>query len=338
MEVWKVTPRGKPVPTRDVVHLVRDWGIREADLRPALLWNGAPVGVAEASYPHPAGWRIAGSPPGHTFEHMTVRRLTAAYRDKDIVEPSCVSAWKGKLGECNMEWVLQRVCSPLVTPRDFKNWYRILHRSIRTRNTVKGADVNCRLCNECIERLSHLAECRLIREVFEHFREFASHYLPGLILDSRLIYLGLTGPWKGLPSALSALHIIVWKFVVIAFTRAETENAKFVPDRIWSDAVRRFSVRINAHCERVRLTALKRRNSGDGYPTELKESANATLEPVARLSEDGDDILFSEPYQVLLKTKHEERVRRAQQAHAKRVRREHTRRAAPRRARKSRTG
>ena len=73
LEVWDTTPAGKPVRTGKVVWLVREWGIRASELRSALMWDGGPVGVAEASYPHPSGWRLAGSPPGDTLERMTVR-------------------------------------------------------------------------------------------------------------------------------------------------------------------------------------------------------------------------------------------------------------------------
>ena len=60
LEVWEVSPRGVCSPTKQVIYLVREWGIRASALREALLWNGGPVGVAETFYPHPRPPSLAG--------------------------------------------------------------------------------------------------------------------------------------------------------------------------------------------------------------------------------------------------------------------------------------
>ena len=36
------------------------------EMRPALLWRGSPVGIAEATFPHPKGWCFTG------FEKVTL--------------------------------------------------------------------------------------------------------------------------------------------------------------------------------------------------------------------------------------------------------------------------
>ena len=137
------------------------------------------------------------------------------------------------------------------------------------------------------ERFSHLALCPVLRQVFALFTRFVRKYDPNVTLTEDLIWLGLARE-QPLPSALSALHIILWKFVGIALVRVETDNAKFKPRRIWSDALRRFSVRITAHKEHIRRWLHARDLRGEmGIPPNALDRHNSTLAPVATLSEEG---------------------------------------------------
>ena len=239
--------RGKPYPTKQVIHLVRDWGIRATDLRPALFWNGGPIGVAETYYPHPKGWKLAGS--NHpNLERMSVRKLTAAFRALIDEEPTCVKTWPPLVGGVDMGAVGRRFTSPLITPRDFKNYYRIVHRSMRTRNVVRDAPaLECRLCGKALERFSHLAKCEEVRAVMSEVWKMSLPLHPSLNLDDGFIYLGRIDKTAVLSGALSAIHIIAWKFIVIAFTQVETKGVKFSSSRVWQQAVRRFEGRVDAY-------------------------------------------------------------------------------------------
>ena len=42
--------RARAYRTDDTVRLVEEWGVRTSDLRPALMWDGGPVGVAETTH------------------------------------------------------------------------------------------------------------------------------------------------------------------------------------------------------------------------------------------------------------------------------------------------
>jgi hypothetical protein len=91
-----------------------------------------------------------------------------------------------------------------------------------------------------------------------------------------------------LKGALSALHIITWKFVIIAFTRVETENAVFKPRSIWRDAVRRWQVRLTAYIEGVRRWRVKRRARGDlEMPDAVRDRHAAVLAPVYKMDSEG---------------------------------------------------
>ena len=251
------------------------------------MWNGAPVGVAETFYPHPRGWRFEGEPQNSNLERMTVRRLTALFRKKHVATPSCVAKWASLTG-VDMTTVQRRLCSPLISPRDFKNYYRVLHRAIRTRNFAGGPDLMCRLCGRYHERFSHLGECVSIRRTFRFFRNLIQPILGKTDIDDRLIYLGVRGN-SVLPGSLSDLHIILWKFILIAFTRAETVNARYKPRQVWRQAVCRFEVRVRALGERQRHLTVRKESRGKGR--ELSSSRRAHLEsqvaPLATVDEVG---------------------------------------------------
>ncbi|MDC0525513.1 reverse transcriptase domain-containing protein [bacterium] len=288
LEVWEVSPRGVPTPTKQVVKLVQEWGVRASELRRALLWDGGPVGVAETFYPHPAGWRFEGEPPGSSLENMTVRRLTALFRRKHVAMPSCLKKWATLTG-ADMTQVQRRLTSPLLTPRDFKNYYRVLHRSIRTRNICPGEHTLCRLCGRYQERFSHLGRCWKLRRTFREFRSLAQPLIGRMDLDDKLIYLGVRDT-EVLPGALSDLHIILWKFILIAFTRAETNNERYKPRTVWKQAVCRYVLRVRARTEGLRQSGLRRdcRGSDRRLSSRERERWESRLAPLARVGEFGE--------------------------------------------------
>jgi hypothetical protein len=107
-------------------------------------------------------------------------------------------------------------------------------------------------------------------------------------MDAKLIYLGAYGS-EVLAGALSALHLIVWKFVIIAFTKAETEGATFKPRKVWRDAVRRCDVRLRAYVEGV--SRWKRRRASQGQilmPAAVRDRHQAILHPCYTVDDEGN--------------------------------------------------
>jgi len=86
----------------------------------------------------------------------------------------------------------------------------------------------------------------VIRKTFEFFVIFAQGFDARIQLTESMIYLGLAAHDRTLPGALSALHVILWKFVLIAFTRVDTDSATFEPVNVWLQAVRRFRRNLQA--------------------------------------------------------------------------------------------
>ena len=98
-------------------------------------------------------------------------------------------------------------------------------------------------------------------------------------MGSRFIYLGLTEDGF-LSGSISALHVILWKFALIAFTRVDTEKEEFKPDRVWKQAVRRWEVRLKAYAEGVRRLTARRLDQGQGPPSaRTVERLNRALLP-----------------------------------------------------------
>ena len=136
---------------------------------------------------------------------------------------------------------------------------------LRNWSTTPGGDKRCRACNTFDERMSHLPQCSQIGEVFTKFHALALQCIEIGPLDEPLSMLG----WYGngfLPSALSVLHIILWKFVIIALTRIELQGEKWDTKAIWKQALYRTRTRILSHSEGVRRWAVARWSKGQGIP------------------------------------------------------------------------
>jgi hypothetical protein len=151
--------------------------------------------------------------------------------------------------------------SPLLSPRDFRTYYTVLTHTLCTRAWGLGPSLTCRLCGGAVERLSHLPHCPEILAVFDRFRRLASSMGVHVQSTPTLILLGLTGG-EALPSALSVLHVLLWKFIIISFTRVDMHGERFEPKEIYRAALLRLDTRLKAYAERVRRRALARRAKG----------------------------------------------------------------------------
>ena len=93
---------------------------------------------------------------------------------------------------------------------------------------------------------------------------------------------------------LAQTRIILWKFVLIAFVRVDTEGAKFKPQDIWVCALRRFEARNRRLDIYVSRITLRRRCAGLDPPR--YDRYTAALAPIASYDENG----CSEPHPKLI--------------------------------------
>ena len=117
----------------------------------------------------------------------------------------------------------------LISRRDSKSHFRILHRSLRTRNLTppsqpsNEAEPNdeCLACRRCLverERFSHIARCYATRQVFRPLVTLANMFTPVAlepVLDEALIYIGAVSTRTTLPPGLVVLDTMLWKFFII---------------------------------------------------------------------------------------------------------------------------
>ena len=183
---------------------------------------------------------------------LTVKLLTRAFIEYATAPPRAQAAWEAKLGEQSLPWHLIWKVSqhPALTPKDRKASLRILHRRVRMR-TWDDASASCRLCGRGKDRLSHLAECGMIKSIFSSLL-LSKENPPG----PKLIYLGLHKDNTPLTGWGAVLHTLIWKFILIAFTRVDTCGERPDTDSIARSVLYRSAVRLEAYAHRVRAQRL----------------------------------------------------------------------------------
>ena len=139
--------------------------------RDLLFSRGGVLGIAESTYPHPAGWTFEGADKG-TLETLTVRQLTGVFRNlaESRIEPTCVKAWQARLGKIDFNLIASRYSTGLLTPKDYAPHFKnILHRRIFVRHiNPEARSHSCRCCRRATETTLHLGECVRINEVLQN--------------------------------------------------------------------------------------------------------------------------------------------------------------------------
>ena len=101
----------------------------------------------------------------------------------------------------------------------------------------------------------HLAECTEVRKAFQPFFELCKRYYPGITLNPAFIWLGMINAHEVLAGALSALHVLLWKFLVIDMVAIDEKSRKYDPLSVWKAAARRLEGRLLAHEGTIRKRA-----------------------------------------------------------------------------------
>ena len=113
------------------------------------------------------------------------------------------------------------------------------------------------------------------------FTNFASTYGTPIAPTYELITLGMLKDGRILQGGLSALHIILTKFMLISLTQLDTEGTQYKADSIWKAAVARTNGRLSAiHTLLHRLSISQ--DAIDKQPIPLT-SFNLAIAPLAEL-------------------------------------------------------
>ena len=145
----------------------------------------------------------------------------------------------------------------------------------------------------------------MIRSTFKNIIKLASRYDKKVKLTQAFIYLGVLDERTALAGALSDLHIILWKFVVIDMVKVDTEGAQYDVTKVWHAAVRRWEAR--AEAARVKLERKVASAIGLGNQPPPLEADCEAWDPVIYFEYDDEHRVltrYSAPYLELLTAAH----------------------------------
>jgi hypothetical protein len=198
-----------------------------------------------------------------------------------------MKAWEGRLGRINWDLVGIKYKELLLTPRDFMTHFKlILHRALFTRHinpTHKQANTtHCRLCEVETETIEHLATCPSLHHIWRSFSRLANINTSSSQEEARLNLLGIHTP--PLSQALSDLHLIIWKFILIYFTLVDLKHIPFDAKLVWRKAIRRYVSKANSLTYRVtqKQVTAEARNTNSNLDRE-----QALLKPLACIDSNG---------------------------------------------------
>ena len=272
---FRLSTKGCPIPTGESIH------IHSSNIRDALWWGEGIVGIAESTFPHPEGWTVQGT--DCPIDKLSVKRLTAAFRlTAPFTEPTCKATWTRKLGEIKWELIGLKYNLKILSPRDFMSHCKnILHRALLTRHINKDApSFLCRLCRRKEENITHLARCSTLAKVWDKYLSLAKYDGLSPVERDRLILLGIPPSGGPLPPALSDLHLITWKFIIIHFTLVDLKRQKFIPDEVWKGALRRYLSKLNSAVFKAKLRLDRCAAREETFSC---NSLNAALKPLASI-------------------------------------------------------
>lgn len=252
VDLINLSPRGLPLRTGE------SKTVPIGELMRVLMWGGGVKGPAESTFPHPEGWTFAELLTPIPLDQLQVRHLTAAFRSFIEAPPNCIGYWEGKLGALPWRALARKYSNGLLTPKDYMSHFKnILHHRILLRSVkpFEGSS-RCRCCRRGTENTNHLASCPVLNKIWAKFSNLVNSTHKQTKLTPALIFLAVDETGHPLPQGLSALHLVVWKMVIFNLTLVQTENKRFVPDRVWEDALRRFETRISALAFKVTRKAI----------------------------------------------------------------------------------
>ena len=226
------------------------------DALPGRWWGNGIVGIAEATYPNPAGFVLEGT--RITLDKLRIRDLTVALRERRARAPACEAKWEEVLGR-ELPWrdIWRSFGSSQVTTTvDNINAFKVCHRAVYSRRRLGAATTECRLCGREEESIRHLLNCEVIRNIMGEVVGCAGLAAGRpVVIDELLVGFGLEereGRLSLLPGGLLGLQRCAWKLILGVFNSMDTEGVSFNEKYICCAAVRRVDERVRAYVTRVR--------------------------------------------------------------------------------------
>ena len=278
----QLSVKGKPHYSRCPLAFRRD--VDWSDLREVVKWKGTIVGIAESVFPHPEEWRLGRI--DKELDRVDVRDLTRAISEPALVQPSCLQAWAGRIGELPRD-IGERYNNSFLTPKDWHSHFKnILHRAMWVKGHDPAPISGCRVCKLVRENIQHFVSCEKISVIFTQWKKLqeenviAAHLELKTLGDRERFYLfALTPNGARIAQGWLNLHLILWKYLIFQLVQVETEDARFSPSAVWQAAWSRFEKRAKAKSEAA-YSAILLADSRGVPPPDMTKRAKA-MEPIA---------------------------------------------------------
>ena len=154
-----------------------------------------------------------------------------------------------------------------------------------TRTHNKHGDGLCRVCGLQRESLQHFTRCCFVGEVFTDLRALTKVEVKDEKEKERYDLFLIRPDMQKESEGWTYLHLLLWKQVIAALVRVDTEAEDFVPASVWKAAWRRFTDKAGALEERARTKRRRRLARGD-LPDDFSKVSSPTA-PLAHYKENG---------------------------------------------------
>ena len=197
---------------------------------------------------------------------------------------------------------MQKLNNKMITPKDCKNWFRILHRSLRSRKHDASIALThgpgCRLnCGCGDDTLSHLAECPVILQLFAVLEDNPS---------PQLIYLGIRRDGTPLEPLDEVTFILLWRELYYRYSQLGI-NDEMLDDyrgfieKIYRGTFRRIAVLLEAHTRKAQVECAQALAKGNHDLEPICSRLSRCLAPEAAFDHTGR-LMISEAFETLLST------------------------------------
>ena len=284
----ELSPRGFPITTGETQK------IYITEIRKVATWKGGILGPVEYSYPNPKEWTLENIPGRKQLDQITVKDITLAL--KTHKEPGCKASWEKRLKlETEIPWreIGRNIAHGIGTKKDTGSWFKnILHRAMYLKGiTTTTRTIRCTSCGRSHEDWNHFWKCPKYKPIWKKLinlmneTEIAEESGKTHDYTQEWVYLGIRKDGKALNRGHALMHMITWKYIIIAHTKASLEGIppkNIKTDIIWKRIMSRLITRIHAIQHKTERARIKREAKQEGFS---HYNTNKKIEPLAQMSE-----------------------------------------------------
>ena len=254
------------------------------------------LGPSQNTYPDTKAHSLKGVIKSKRLDRITTHDLGRAVSNNSRIKvtPRCREAW-GEKFTLNLPWMSigKEFARNVGTTRDTGSWFKnILHRSLWLK-AKSGVQHKCSICadQDSIENWDHLWRCPKLKPIWDKFIQLANTTMgeDHMGHSPACIYLGVDGSGESIQGTLALLHKLIWKFIIMEFTKSNKEGTQMQVDNIWRRATRRLATRINAQGRKVQRKNLAEEGRGSHNSW---DKLNKKLEPLAQVNTNNGEVFW----------------------------------------------